>query len=158
MSAPCRVCNHPKRQTIESAYRDGAKVPTLVKTYHVGEGNLRRHFKNHMGTAGQPAGPVISVRADDPAKVLRYLTLQTSRILKDAEDNGTRREQLAALRQARENLEAVAKIRASEPPVYDPLRDELLGQLRDRLAKTLRDFPDALAAVRADFAGLVGAE
>jgi hypothetical protein len=149
---PCRVCQHPRRAEIDEALRNRAKIAVLVSLYGVGEGNLRRHAKNHLQPATEPA----TEPASEPAIVAKLLQLRTLKVLRDAEASGEPRVQLAALRAARENLEQAVRLRAQEPPPYDPARDELVSALRDRLTATLRDFPDALAAVRADFAALAG--
>ena len=150
---PCRVCQHPRRPEIDQALRDRASIATLVSLHGIGEGNLRRHQKNHLQPAPEPVVPTSS---SEPAAVARLITLRTMKVLRDAEASGEPRVQLAALRAARENLEQAVRLRAQEPPPYDPARDELLSALRDRIATTLRDFPEAAAAVRADFAALAG--
>lgn len=152
---PCRVCNHPRAGEIDEALRNGAKVLTLVDVYGIGEGNLRRHAKNHLKPAGPAPAPEAGA-ASEPSTVARLLQLRTMKVLRDAEASGDPRVVLAALRASRENLEQAVRLRAQEPPPYDPARDELLSTLRDRLAATLRDFPEALEAVRADFAALAG--
>lgn len=148
---PCRVCNHPRVGEIDEALRNGAKVLTLVDVYGIGEGNLRRHLKNHLQAVA--AAPV-ALPTSEPAVVSKLLQLRTLKVLRDAEASGDPRVVLAALRAGRENLEQAVRLRAQEPPPYDPARDELLAALRDRLALTLRGFPEALGAVRADFAAL----
>lgn len=151
---PCRVCQHPRRAEIDQALRDRASIATLVSLHGIGEGNLRRHAKDHLQAVAAP--PPAPEASSEPSTVARLITLRTMKVLRDAEASGEPRVQLAALRAARENLEQAVRLRAQEPPPYDPARDELLSALRDRLAGTLRDFPDALAAVRADFAALAG--
>lgn len=152
---PCRVCQHPRRAEIDEALRNRAKIATLVSLYGIGEGNLRRHQKNHLQAAPVGAAPE-TLPASEPSTVARLLQLRTMKVLRDAEASGEPRVQLAALRAARENLEQAVRLRAQEPPPYDPARDELLSALRDRLASTLRAFPEALDAVRADFATIAG--
>ena len=148
---PCRVCSHPRRAEIETALRNGAKVATLVEVYGVGEGNIRRHAKNHAKAGAVPAQTNQVLPDAEPSKLAKLLSLRTLKVLRDGEASGNPRVQLAALRVARENLETVAKLRATEPADYAPERDELLAALRDRLAATLRGYPEALEAVRADF-------
>jgi hypothetical protein len=152
---PCRVCQHPRVREIDAALRDRAKIAVLVGLYGIGEGNLRRHAKNHLQAAPAPA-PAESLPSSEPSTVARLLQLRTMKVLRDAEASGEPRVQLAALRAARENLEQAVRLRAQEPPPYDPARDELLAALRDRLASTLRAYPEALDAVRADFATIAG--
>ena len=152
---PCRVCQHPRLREIDEALRNGAKVLTLVSLHGIGEGNLRRHAKNHL-LAAVPAPEAEAAGTSEPSTVARLLQLRTMKVLRDAEASGDPRVVLAALRVSREHLEQAVRLRAQEPPPYDPARAELLRTLRDRLASTLRGFPDALAAVRADFAALAG--
>lgn len=152
---PCRVCHHPRRLEIETALRNGAKVGTLVELYGVGEGNIRRHAKNHAKAGAVPSKPGQVLPDGEPSKLAKLLSLRTLKVLRDGEASGNPRVQLSALRVARENLETVAKLRATEPADYAPERDELLSALRDRLAATLRDYPEALDAVRGDFRELV---
>lgn len=144
---PCRVCQHPKRPEIDAALRNGEKISTLVGVYGVGEGNLRRHKVNHL-TAPAEAAPA---SGNDPAKMVTLIQLKTMKLLRDAEASGSQRVALAALRQARENLETLAKVRATEPAPYDPARDELVIQLRDRIARTLAECPACRQKVADDF-------
>lgn len=148
---PCRVCDHPRRAEVDEALRNRASIPALVSLYGIGEGNLRRHAKNHLRLDAQAPE---ALATSEPAIVSKLLQLRTLKVLRDAEASGDPRVVLAALRASRENLEQAVRLRAQEPPAYDPARDELLAALRDRLARTLRDYPEALDAVRADFAAV----
>ena len=146
---PCRVCDHPQRPKIDAAMLRGEPIAALVSLYGIGRSNFYRHRKHLRPT--ETASTTPAPGKDDSAKSLRLVVLRTLQIAKDAETHGTRRETLAALRQVAANLELVAKIRATEPPPYDPARDELVIQLRDRIARTLAECPTCRQKVADDF-------
>jgi hypothetical protein len=159
----CRVCEHPQRQAIDAALRSGERIATLIGLHGIGEGNIRRHKANHLTAAPvidatKAPVPAAVTTPDNAAGMTRLVLLKTMQLLRNAEHEGSRREVLAALRAATENLETLSKIRATEPPPYDPARDDLLIQLRDRLAQTLKSCPTCRQRVADDLRAIAEAD
>ena len=151
---PCRACAHPARPKIDAALARGEAVDALVSLFGIARSNLYRHRAHLRPAAAKAAETPASTSARDPEKALDLVILQTFQLLQDARKNGTRRETLAALRQVRENLEAVSKIRATAPPPWDPVRDEVLIDVRNRVAKVLSACPSCRQKVADLFRGL----
>ncbi len=164
---PCRACNHPKRGRLEEALRTRDDRANIAAEFDLSVDGLRRHLAHSRPPQERPAvaqegrqearggatGP-----SGSPADVARLLTLRALKVAAEADEAGAPRVALSASRVARELVETAIKARAIEPPPYDPLRDEVLAALRDRLSRTLAGFPEALEAVRRDFEELVGVE
>lgn len=149
---PCKVCAHPRRREIDGDLRAGLAVATMAEHYGLPDKSgraLQRH-RAHLAeatiVASQPAATA------PPVDMARLLELKSIRALVEAEASPNPRLRSAALRQARENLEAAARARASSPPDYAALRDPILMQLRDRLAAALRPYPEAALAAAAALA------
>lgn len=150
---PCRVCEHPRRQEIDAALRNGALPSTLSLLHGIGESNIRRHKKNHLVLGDElapPAGEPVPTEGE-PAKMVRLLVLKAMRVARDAEAAGNPAAALRALRTVGDQLANVAKVKAAEPPAYDALRDEVVREIRDRVAAAVRPFPEAAAALAAAF-------
>ncbi len=150
MPRPCLVCTSPRRGAIERDIRAGIPLAKIAEAYELADKSgraLQRHRDNHMRSA--PAAPEPATRTSS-ADMARLLELRSMRAMIEAEASPNPRVRASALRQARENLEAAARARASVPPDYSALRDPILFAIRDRLAAALRPFPEAaLAAAEA---------
>ena len=146
MPRPCVDCTSSRRGAIERDIRARIPVAKIAEAYALADKSgraVQRHRDNHMDAAAPADGtPARSTTAD----MARLLELKTMRALVEAEASPNPRIRAAALRQARENLEAASRARASTPPDYSALRDPIVAQLRDRLAAALRPFPEAAAA------------
>ncbi|MHB1046643.1 MAG: hypothetical protein ACYC4P_11590 [Thermoanaerobaculia bacterium] len=169
MARPCKACGHRERGRLEAAIRSRGEraLSAIAEEFALSETGLRRHVAQHSREAqerpafaqerpeearAQESGPSAS-----PDAVTRLLTLRTLKLASQADEAGSPRIALAATRVSRELVETSLRAKAAEPPPYDPLRDELLAAMRDRLSKTLEAFPEAREAVRLDFEALVGA-
>ena len=170
MARPCKACGHSERGRLEEAIRSRGEraFAAIAEEFGLSETGLRRHVATHSrapqdrpaaaqegpqearGGAGGPSG--------SPADVARLLTLRALKVAAEADEAGAPRIALSASRVARELVETSLRAKAVEPPPYDPLRDEVLAALRDRLSRTLEAFPEAREAVRLDFEELLGGE
>lgn len=144
MPRQCIVCTSSRRGAIERDIHAGIPAPKIAAAYGLADKAgraVRRHAGNHM------AAPAAEAPATSPTvDMARLLELKTMRALVEAEASPNPRLRAAAIRQARETLEAATRARAAAPPDYSPLRDPIVAQIRDRLAAALRPFPEAAAA------------
>ena len=118
MPRACTICGHAARTEIDKALAGGASNRSLASLYDVSEAAVRRHAKNHLPAKlvlAQEAAEV--AEADDLLDQVRDLQARTLAILEASEASREHRTALSAIREARSNLELLAK---------------LLGELDDR--------------------------
>jgi hypothetical protein len=118
MPRSCTICEHPRRNEIDRALVGDASNLSLSSLFAVSEQALRRHKANHL-----PAKLVMAQQAEEVAQAddllgqVQDLQARTLAILEAAETTSEHRTALGAIREARSNLELLAK---------------LLGELDDR--------------------------
>ncbi len=118
MPRSCTICQHPQREAIESHLVGVSSNLSASALFGVTESALRRHKGNHL-----PAKLVLAEKAaevaeaDDLLSQVQGLQARTLAILEAAEASREHRTALSAIREARSNLELLAK---------------LLGELDDR--------------------------
>src|SRR5215212_4674064 len=118
MPRRCTVCDHLERHGIDEALVTGAPYRSVVKRFGLSESAVYRHKTEHLPAHLLKAKEVEeAARADDLLEQLRHLQARAFDILERAEEAGDLRTALAAISQARGNLELLAK---------------LLGELDDR--------------------------
>jgi len=126
----CTVCEHPDREAIDRALVGDASNRSVASLYDVSEAAVRRHKSNHL-----PARLVMAAQAEEVAEAdnllgqVRDLQQSTLDILAEAEQSKQYRTALSAIREARSNLELLAK---------------LLGELDERPALNLQISPEWL--------------
>ncbi len=115
---------------MDEALVGGASNRSVASLYDVSEAAMRRHKANHL-----PAKLVMAQAAEEVAQAdtlleqVRDLQSRTLAILEAAEDTNQHRTALGAIREARSNLELLAK---------------LLGQLDERPVVNLNLSPEWL--------------
>ena len=151
MPRPCSVCTHPERAAIDRALVGGEAPFALARRYSsLSEPALRRHKGDHLpATLAQAheAGEV--ARADDLLGQVRGLQETTLGILKTAEEAGKLTVALGAIREARSNLELLAKLLGEiddRPQVAILVTSPEWLALRARLVTALLPYPEARAA------------
>jgi hypothetical protein len=126
----CTTCTHPDREAIDEALVSGSALSALSAKYRVSEDALGRHKANHL-----PAKLVMAQAAEEVAQAdtllgqVRDLQQRALDILDKAEEAGELRTALGAIREARGNLELLAK---------------LLGELDERPVVNLNLSPEWL--------------
>ncbi len=111
MPRTCTVCTHPDKDAIDAVLVGGASVRGTASVYDVSEASLRRHKSSHL-----PASLVLAQEAQDVAQAddllegVRGLQSRTLSILDKAENAGDLRTALGAVREARGNVELLAKL------------------------------------------------
>jgi hypothetical protein len=146
----CTVCTHPDQDAIDRALVAGESTGKLAGRYRtIHERALRRHRYNHL-----PAKLVLAHNAEEVATAdnllekVQDLQARTLAILDRAEDVGELRTALGAIREARGNLELLAKLlgELDERPVNVLISPEWL-ELRTVIVTALEPHPQARGAV-----------
>ena len=151
MARSCTVCTHPKREQIDRALVEGVSAAEIAGRYRtLGERAVRRHRSNHL-----PARMVMAekaaelVEADNLLDQVGDLQRRALGILDRAEEAGELKTALSAIREARGNLELLAKLlgELDERPVMNLNISPEWLQLRAVIVGALEAHPEALGAV-----------
>jgi hypothetical protein len=111
MPRRCSICDNERLEEIDRALVDGAAFSEIAAKYRVSDDALSRHRANHLPEALIRAKEAKeAVRADDLLSQVRDLQSRTLAILEEAHDSGAHRTALAAIGQARANLELQARL------------------------------------------------
>jgi hypothetical protein len=118
MPRTCTICAHPERAAIDKALVENDSLRAVAKCFGRSTAAMFRHKTDHLPAALVKAQDAHAVaQADDLLAQVRDLQRRSLDILKKAEDAGDLRVALAAIGQARGNLELLAR---------------LLGELQDQ--------------------------
>jgi hypothetical protein len=150
MPRSCNVCSHPDREAIDEALVGGTALSELAAIYRVSDDSLGRHKANHL-----PAKLVMAHAAEEVAQAdtllgqVRDLQERALAILDKAEEAGELRTALGAIREARGNLELLAKLlgELSDQPQVNVLISPEWLQLRAVIVTALEPHPEARGAV-----------
>jgi hypothetical protein len=130
MPRRCTVCDHPQRHSIDEALVSSASYRSVAKQFGLSDSAVYRHKTEHLPAHLLKAREVEEVaRADDLLEQVRHLQAHALDILERAEKTGDLRTALAAISQARGNLELIGK---------------LAGELDDRPVVNLNVSPEWL--------------
>ena len=150
MPRRCTVCNHPERNGIDQALVTGAPYRSVAKRFELSESAVYRHKTEHLPTHLLKARKVEEVaQADDLLNQVRSLQTHVLDILERAEQAGDLRTALAAISQARGNLELLGKLAGEldeRPVVQLNISPEWL-ELRAVIVGALEPHPAAHRAV-----------
>jgi hypothetical protein len=146
----CNVCSHPDKEAIDEALVGGVAFPALVAKYRVSKDSLSRHKANHLPAKLMIAQAAEEVAvADDLLDQVRDIQARTLAILEAAEETRQHRTALSAIREARSNLELLAKLlgELDDRPVVNLLVSAEWLELRAVIVGALEPHPDARGAV-----------
>jgi hypothetical protein len=157
----CTVCTHPDKEAIDEALVCGTALSALAAKYRdISEDALGRHKANHL-----PAKLVMAeqaaevVEADSLLAQVGDLQRRALAILDKAEEAGELRTALSAIKEARGNLELLAKLlgELDERPVVNLNISPEWLELRAVIVGALEPHPEALSAVVGALEGAEGA-
>lgn len=150
MPRSCTVCAHPGREAIDRALVEGVAFPALVAEYRVSKDALSRHKANHLpATLAKSQDAQEVAEADNLLAQVQHLQARTLSILEEAETTSQHRTALSAIREARSNLELLAKLVGElddSPQVNITISAEWI-QVRTVLLEALSPYPEARSAV-----------
>jgi len=145
------VCSHPKREEIDRALVEGVSAAEISGRYRtLGERAVRRHRSNHLPAKLVMAEKAAEVaEADDLLEQVGDLQRRALAILDRAEEAGELRTALSAIREARGNLELLAKLlgELDERPVVNLNVSSEWLELRAVIVTALEPHPEAMSAV-----------
>lgn len=150
MPRTCTVCQHPDRPAIDAALLAGEPFRHIAARTGTSTGALQRHKEEHLPIALVHAKEVEQVaQADDLLAQVRDLQRRTLRILDDAEKAGDRRTALAAIREARGNLELLGKLAGElqDGQTVNVVVSPEWQRVRAVVIAALLPYPEARAAV-----------
>jgi hypothetical protein len=150
MPRRCTVCDHPQRRSIDESLVTGAPYRSVAKQFRLSESAVYRHKSEHLPAHLLKAREVEeAARADDLLDQVRDLQAHALDILERAEKAGDLRTALAAISQARGNLELLGKLAGEldeRPQVNLNVSPEWL-ELRAVIVGALEPHPAAHRAV-----------
>jgi hypothetical protein len=151
MPRRCSVCTHPDRENIDEALVGATAISAIAAKYRdISEDALGRHKANHL-----PAKLVMAEKAKEVAQAdslleqVRDLQGRALAILDQAEMSGDLRTALGAIREARGNLELLAKLlgELDDGPTVNVLVSPEWLELRAVIVTALEPYTDARGAV-----------
>jgi hypothetical protein len=150
MPRRCTVCDHPERHSIDEALVTGAPYRSVAKRVERSESAVYRHKTEHLPAHLLKAKEVEeAARADDLLDQVRNLQAHALDILERAEKAGDLRTALAAISQARGNLELLGKLAGEldERPVVNLNVSPEWLELRGVIVGALEPYSEARGAV-----------
>jgi hypothetical protein len=144
------VCDHPKTQCIDEALVSGGPYRSVAKRSGLSESAVYRHKTEHLPANLLKAKEVEEVaQADDLLEQVRHLQAHALDILERAEKVGDLRTALAAISQARGNLELLGKLAGEldERPVVNLNVSPEWLELRAVIVGALEPHPTAHRAI-----------
>jgi hypothetical protein len=111
MPKSCPVCVHTERQAIEKALLRSERLHEITQRYGVSKRSLFNHRDSHLPQQLKKAQKAEEMtQADSLLRQVLYLQSRALTILKTAEASGDLKTALGAIREARGNLELLAKL------------------------------------------------
>lgn len=150
MPRRCTVCDQIERHGIDEALVSGAPYRSVAKRFGLSESAVYRHKSEHLPAHLLKAKEAEeAARADDLLDQVRNLQAHTLDILERAEEAGDLRIALAAISQARGNLELLGKLAGEldERPVVNLNISPEWLELRTVIVGALEPHPAAHTAV-----------
>ena len=152
MPRSCTVCSHDLRHVINTELVRGGGNRRIAAEYGLSESSVRRHRADHIPELLARASEAVeAAHADDLLEEVRGLQRRAYAVLGAAEQAQEYRVALAAIREARSNLELLARLVGqldSTLNVNLSVNSEWI-ELRALIVGALEPHPDARTAVLA---------
>ena len=149
MPRTCSICTHFERGEVEAALLAGEALRDIAGRFAVSRSALSRHHAEHLPAHLTKAHDAAQAAdADDLLGQVRHLQSKALAILGKAEDSGDLKIALAAIREARGNLELLGKLAGElqENTVTVYTSPEWI-ELRSALLAALEPYPEARWAI-----------
>jgi len=149
MPRKCTVCLHPQRDAIDADVLAHLPFRMISKRFEVSWQAVRRH-REHIPVALAKAQTASdAARGDDLLAQVRTLQAKALAILARAERGGDLRSALGAIREARGNLELLARLlgELQEGATINVLMSPEWSRVRAAVIVALTPFPEARTAV-----------
>ncbi len=152
MTRVCTVCTHKSTRKIDKALatREGS-YRDISRRFGVSKDALGRHLHEHLPeTLARGHEAAEAARADELLRQVRGLQEKTLDLLLKAESAGDLRTALSGIREARSNIELLARLEgqiAERPSVVVNNAIFMAAPVREAIARALRPYPLAGYAV-----------
>lgn len=149
MPRSCTICSHPEREAVDRALVEKVPNRRIASQYDVSERAVRNHKANHLpATLAKSQDAQEVAEADDLLAQVQDLQARTLSILAAAEETRQHRTALSAIREARSNLELLAKLvgELEETPQVNITVSAEWVQVRAVLLEALAPYPEARSA------------
>jgi hypothetical protein len=111
MPRPCSVCAHPEHHAVNVALVQRDSYRDIARRFGLSKAALSRHAREHLPELLAKARHAVEVaEADDLLSRLEALQSRTLAILEAAEGKNQHGTALAAIREARSNLELIGRL------------------------------------------------
>ena len=151
MPRRCTVCAHPEVEAIDMALVAGEPYRSVANRHELlSQAAVQRHSENHLpATLAQAKEAEMVAHADDLLEQVRDLQVRTFAILEAAEASEQHRTALSAIREARGNLELLAKLlgELDDRPTVNVLISPEWLELRTVIIGALEPYTEARGAV-----------
>ncbi len=147
MPRVCSICTHDSREAINRELVEGVPSRNIAERYGTSVASLHRHKAEHLPGKLVKAREALDVaEADDLLGQVRDIHARTLAILEAVEATGEHRIALAAIREARSNLELLAKLigELDESPTINVL---IAPRVQQVIVQALEAYPSARRAV-----------
>jgi hypothetical protein len=150
MPRSCTICAHPEYHAINVAMVQRDTYRSIAERWGVSQGAIRRHALEHLPKLLVKAQEAREIaEADDLLSRLEALQSRTLAVLEAAEGTQNYSIALAAIREARSNLELIGRLTReleSAPTLNLYLNPQWL-ELRALIVRAVEPFPDARASI-----------
>ena len=145
MPQRCSVCIHKKRQQIDRALLAHETLRYVAERFALSVWALHRHKRHLSATLMKAEEAREAAQADSLLEQLQNLQTRALAILETAEASGDLRTALGAIREARGNLELLAKLlgELKEGTTVNVLVSPAWVSLRTVILQTLEPYPEA---------------
>jgi hypothetical protein len=150
MPRKCSICTHPNRDAIDRALVNRESFRNVAKQFGITVSAIHRHNDAHLPASLTKAQEARSVtQADDLLTQVKSLQSRALSILDRAESAGDLRTAIMAIREARGNLELLAKLlgELQESQTVNVLLAPEWLQVRGIIMAALFPFPQAALTV-----------
>ncbi len=150
MPRTCTICSHNQAHVINVALVAREPYRDIARRYGVSKDALKRHSQEHIPKLLVQAKQAVEAsQADDLVRQVKGLQAKTIQLLNDAEAAGELRTAIAAIREARGNVELLAKLRQiidERPQVNLSISPEWM-ELRALIVTALEPYSEARESV-----------
>jgi predicted transcriptional regulator len=150
MTRVCTICSHTARDAIEDAFIAGTPKRRIAAQYGVTEQAVRRHLREHLPALLALARDAERAsRADSLLDRIEALQSRTLTILEASEETNEHRTALAAIREARGNLELIGEVTRElnrTPTLNLHLHPEYIA-VRTAIVQAVEPYPEVREAL-----------
>jgi len=151
MGQKCKVCQSPEINKINELLLNGTSYRDIAGQFKLAKSSVERHAKNHLPKTLIKSKEVKEeVEADNLFNKIKDLETKTLAILEKAETKGELRTCLLAIREARENVNLLAKLQGElqEGVVINLWQSQEWQRILGTILSELEDYPEVKLRIK----------